>query len=52
MKNNDVWVEMDQSVHDRDFWQTDYDTQTGTWEITYTAPRVDRMNCVYQENTN
>jgi len=38
MKNNDVWVEMDQSVHGRYFWQTNYDTQTGTWEITYTAP--------------
>jgi len=35
MKNNDVTVEVDQSVHVRDFWQTDYDTQTGTWEITY-----------------
>jgi hypothetical protein len=42
---DDVWVEVDQSVHSRDFWQTDYDTNTGTWEITYTVP-LDRPDDV------
>ncbi len=25
-------------MHGNDFWQTDYDTKNGTWEITYTVP--------------
>jgi hypothetical protein len=37
-KVNNLWVEVNQSVHEHDFWQTDYDTKTGTWEITYTVP--------------
>jgi hypothetical protein len=27
---------VNQSVHGNDYWQTDYDSVTGTWEITYT----------------
>ena len=27
---------VNQSVHGNDYWQTDYDPATGTWEITYT----------------
>ena len=37
-KVNNLWVEVNQSMHGNDFWQTDYDTKTGTWEITYTVP--------------
>lgn len=44
-KVNDVWAAVDQSVHGRDFWQTDYDTKTETWEITYTVP-LDRPDDV------
>ena len=32
------WKTVDQAVHGKDFWQTDYDTATGTWEITYSVP--------------
>ncbi len=30
-----VWKGFDQAVHGRDFWQTDFDPQTKTWEITW-----------------
>lgn len=30
--------EIDQSVHGSDFWQTDYDSESGTWSRTYTSP--------------
>ena len=29
------WHKVDQQVHGNDFWQTDYDAETGTWDITY-----------------
>jgi hypothetical protein len=28
------WVAVDQSVHGHDFWQTDYDAQSGLWDLT------------------
>jgi hypothetical protein len=28
----------DQSVHGNDFWQTDYDPVSGTWEVTFNIP--------------
>jgi hypothetical protein len=40
---DEAWEEVDQSVHGRDFWQTDYEDGTGTWEITYTV-RQDRLD--------
>src|SRR5690606_32723022 len=33
-----AWMVVDQSVHGKDFWQTDYDVATRSWEITYTLP--------------
>lgn len=36
--NNGTWIPVDQAVHGNDFWQTDYDTQTGTWQVTYSVP--------------
>jgi len=32
------WKTVDQAVHGRDFWQTDYDEGSGTWEITHSVP--------------
>ena len=32
------WQPIDQSVYGNDFWQTDYDSQTASWEITYSVP--------------
>ena len=32
------WKTVDQADHGKDFWQTDYDAATGTWEITYSVP--------------
>ena len=32
------WVQVDQSLYGNDFWQTDYNAQEGTWEITYNVP--------------
>ena len=29
---------LQQSVHGRDFWQTDYDAKTKTWSLTYNVP--------------
>lgn len=34
-KRNGKWMIIDQSVHGRDFWQTDMDPITQTYEITY-----------------
>jgi len=31
---------VDQSVHGNDFWQTDYDEATRTWQVTYTIPVI------------
>lgn len=33
-----VEVKLDQSVHGNDFWQTDYDTKTQTYKITFNLP--------------
>ena len=30
--------EFDQSVHDNDFWQTDYDAATNTYKMTFNLP--------------
>ena len=35
------WTVIDQSTHGKDFWQTDYDVDTRTWQISYSVP-VDR----------
>jgi hypothetical protein len=32
------WERADQSVHGNDFWQTDYDVKSATWEITFSVP--------------
>ncbi len=37
-EDGQAWTTVDQSVHDKDFWQTDFDQATKTWEITYTLP--------------
>ena len=53
---DEAWVEVDQSVHGRDFWQTDYENRTGTWEITYTVsqdhPGDDRIPTAYRFSRN
>ncbi|MEE8451334.1 MAG: hypothetical protein V3R99_05440 [Thermoguttaceae bacterium] len=33
------WVAIDQSVHGNDYWQTDYDHESKTWQITFNIPR-------------
>jgi len=37
-KENETWIPVDQSVHGNDYWQTDYDAQTRTWQITCSIP--------------
>ena len=32
------WRTIDLSAKGNDYWQTDYDTATGTWAFTYTVP--------------
>jgi hypothetical protein len=32
------WRTVDQSDHGGDFWQTDYDEATATWQVTYSVP--------------
>ena len=39
-----TWHAVNQSVHGNDFWQTDYDPQSQTWEITFTVP-ADSPRC-------
>jgi hypothetical protein len=31
----------DQAVHGNDFWQTDFDPETGTWSQTVTVPLLE-----------
>lgn len=38
------WKPVDQAVHGKDFWQCDYQAETGTWDITYTI----RLDGPYQ----
>ena len=38
MQTDGGWQPVDQSVYGNDFWQTDYDAQTASWEITYSVP--------------
>jgi len=38
LKNGETWFPVDQAVHGNDFWQTDYDAQTRSWQITYSIP--------------
>jgi len=38
VKQNDTWIPVDQAVHGNDYWQTDYDRHTCTWEVTYSTP--------------
>ncbi|MBL7039313.1 MAG: hypothetical protein ISR77_11835, partial [Pirellulaceae bacterium] len=38
VKEDDTWLPVDQAVHGNDYWQTDYDAQTTTWQITYSIP--------------
>ncbi len=34
-KTNGSWVQVDQSFYGNDYWQTEYNSVTGKWEITY-----------------
>ena len=38
-----VWQILDQAVNGNDFWQCDYNAETGTWEITFNL-RLDGTN--------
>ena len=37
-KKGDTWQVVDQSVHGNDYWQTDHDPASGTWQISYSVP--------------
>lgn len=43
---------LDQSVHGNDFWQTDFDSKTKTWQQTYNirAPGVENAKIVFEPN--
>jgi hypothetical protein len=47
-KDGSNWILVDQSVHGNDFWQTDYDAVSNTWQITYNLP-LDSLNDVPQD---
>ncbi len=47
-KDGSNWIPVDQSVHGNDFWQTDYDAISNTWQITYNLP-LDSPNDVPQD---
>jgi hypothetical protein len=34
-KVSNGWVAVNQTTHGNDFWQTDFNAQRGTWEVTY-----------------
>jgi len=33
-----AWWTINQAVNGNDFWQCDYNAETGTWEITFNIP--------------
>jgi hypothetical protein len=33
-----AWQTVDQSIHGNDFWQTDYDADSVSWEVTFSVP--------------
>ena len=35
--SDDSWQQINQAVYGNDFWQTDYDPGSGTWECTFTV---------------
>lgn len=35
LKDGRTWKQIDQAKHGNDYWQTDFDSLSGTWEITY-----------------
>ena len=38
-------VRLDQAVHGKDFWQTDYDPVRGSWGVSYNIPRETGRRC-------
>jgi hypothetical protein len=44
---DDRLVPLDQSVHGSDFWQTDYDTGTGTYRMTFNLPLDGKMSSLF-----
>lgn len=42
-KVDNNWIDVDQSYHGKDFWQTDFDPNKQRWEITYSL-RLDQLN--------
>lgn len=37
-KVDGIWIELDQSHYGKDFWQTDFNSTTQRWELTYSLP--------------
>lgn len=35
VKEGSRWTRIDQSLHGNDYWQTDFNISSGTWEVTY-----------------
>ncbi len=35
IKKGNQWTQIDQSTYGNDYWQTDFDPTSGTWEMTY-----------------
>jgi len=38
VKDGYSWTKVDQSIHGKDYWQTDYNAESRTWKITYSVP--------------
>lgn len=44
------WAVIDQSQHGKDFWQTDFNPVSKSWEITYSIPsNIHKENCFSQQ---
>ena len=42
-KVNGQWQSINQEIHGNDFWQSEYDTASGTWDITFNI-NLDSVN--------
>jgi hypothetical protein len=51
MKDGEEIILNDQEQYGKDYWQTDYDPASGTWEITYSVPLDSTWNFISEQSS-
>jgi hypothetical protein len=50
INNGQGWKIINQANHGKDFWQTDFDAESGFWEVTYNVPVEESANASHQRD--